>query len=799
MKKPKNNSECGVVAFKNLKSEKDISLAGGKGVALAQMYQAGYPVPNGFVILSSAFSNDELRSESWEQIQLLLEQFRKSDKRVSFAIRSSALAEDSATAAFAGQFETILDVSSNSQILEAIHTVYQSKNSERVESYSKIKGIEIRHDIGIVVEKLIHSEISGVLFTADPITGNINSMSGSYVFGMGEQLVSGETDASDFQFTRPKGIYTGPLEFKKYAKQLFSLAKRVEEKFGCPQDIEWAVFADKVFLLQSRPITTLIGYDPITGYENESLRGDYFWAFTGIGELLPNILKPSDWSIWVIYNSECSEHDWFLPHKLYANIGGRVYTNASVMVSSMKKMRYNDQRIKEIFEESLGELPSELVIPSFHVSYRTLLFKTIPDEIRWQRKVKRLKKNIPSFLESFKSHCKGLEVKIKHTTDKVVLADLLLDEIKPAYLDAIWYMKVANEVFYMPLNNLSIELGKKIGKSDSNTLIQGRPSESAQLESLGPLIGLQDILAGEMTREEYMDRYGHRDPFENYLSYSRPLEEPTWLDDQLKSVTPMDFDKIIQERISEFDASVERLTLAVKPKKAKKYLKKIEILLDEMHTREELRSELTRSIWLIRLFFLRAGELLNLKEDIFYLSMEEVLDLLAGRTTNFLDFIPTRKDFFTKLEALPPYPGTINGRFDPFEWSNDPNHRKDLFDSHITLTKEVIEDPNTIKGLPGSTGKVEAVVRIISDPDEGDQLLPGEVLVTRTTNVGWTPLFGRAAAIVTDIGSPLAHAAIVARELRIPAVVGCSDATLRLKTGDKVIVDGGLGIVTITN
>ena len=112
---------------------------------------------------------------------------------------------------------------------------------------------------------------------------------------------------------------------------------------------------------------------------------------------------------------------------------------------------------------------------------------------------------------------------------------------------------------------------------------------------------------------------------------------------------------------------------------------------------------------------------------------------------------------------------------------------------------DVIEDPNIIKGLPGSTGKVEASVRIVSDPDEGDQLLPGEVLVTRTTNVGWTPLFGRAAAIVTDIGSPLAHAAIVARELGIPAVVGCGDATLRLKTGDKVIVDGGLGIVTITN
>ena len=123
--------------------------------------------------------------------------------------------------------------------------------------------------------------------------------------------------------------------------------------------------------------------------------------------------------------------------------------------------------------------------------------------------------------------------------------------------------------------------------------------------------------------------------------------------------------------------------------------------------------------------------------------------------------------------------------------------RDDLFDSHIKLSKEILEDPNIITGLPGSTGKVEGVVRKISDPDEGDQFLPGEILVTRTTNVGWTPLFGRAAGIVTDIGSPLAHAAIVARELKIPAVVGCGDATRRLKTGDRIILDGGNGSIQI--
>jgi pyruvate,water dikinase len=87
----------------------------------------------------------------------------------------------------------------------------------------------------------------------------------------------------------------------------------------------------------------------------------------------------------------------------------------------------------------------------------------------------------------------------------------------------------------------------------------------------------------------------------------------------------------------------------------------------------------------------------------------------------------------------------------------------------------------------------------MASPEEGDRLQPGEVLVAATTNVGWTLLFPKAAAIVTDVGAPLSHAAIVARELGIPAVVGCGDATTRLKTGDRVIVDGGMGIVQIVN
>jgi pyruvate,water dikinase len=136
----------------------------------------------------------------------------------------------------------------------------------------------------------------------------------------------------------------------------------------------------------------------------------------------------------------------------------------------------------------------------------------------------------------------------------------------------------------------------------------------------------------------------------------------------------------------------------------------------------------------------------------------------------------------------------IRGRFDPFQWATDPNRRNDVYDMQAPITSV---QSHAITGFAGAAGRVEGTVRCLTRPEEGVHLKPGEILVAVTTNVGWTPLFPRAAAVVTDVGAPLSHAAIVARELGIPAVVGCADATTRLRTGDRVRVDGGQGVVEI--
>jgi pyruvate,water dikinase len=196
---------------------------------------------------------------------------------------------------------------------------------------------------------------------------------------------------------------------------------------------------------------------------------------------------------------------------------------------------------------------------------------------------------------------------------------------------------------------------------------------------------------------------------------------------------------------------------------------------------------------------LRAGEFTELGDEIFFLSFSEIISLLLGKGIDSLQYISERTKVYERYRSLPLYPPVIRGRFDPFKWAADPNRRTDYFDSigfdHKDMAEEL--DNQIIRGAPGSAGLAEGVVRILNRAEDGHTLQKGEILVTAQTNIGWTPLFPRAAAVVTDVGAPLSHAAIVARELGIPAVVGCRDATMRLKTGDRVRVNGTQGFIEL--
>jgi phosphohistidine swiveling domain-containing protein len=318
---------------------------------------------------------------------------------------------------------------------------------------------------------------------------------------------------------------------------------------------------------------------------------------------------------------------------------------------------------------------------------------------------------------------------------------------------------------------------------------------SQDLASIGPIADLARVVRGETSRQEYVATHGHRHANENELAQPRPYEDPGWLERRIVEFenSPVDIEGLLQRREAEFEAAWARFA-ARHPGRAKSLRRKIDGFMEALHKREAVRGAVTRWAGVVRTFFLRAGELLGIGDNVFFVTSEELLAALSGDRTS-IACVAARRETYQKYEALPSYPGWIRGRFDPVQWAADPERRGDFYDARAPMT--ALSDSRTIQGHPGSAGSVEGTVRIIDTPEEGDHLHAGEILVAVTTNVGWTPLFPRAAAVITDVGAPLSHAAIVARELGIPAVVGCGSATTRLRNGDRVRVDGGRGRVEI--
>ncbi|MFT9496727.1 PEP-utilizing enzyme [Anaerosolibacter sp.] len=369
--------------------------------------------------------------------------------------------------------------------------------------------------------------------------------------------------------------------------------------------------------------------------------------------------------------------------------------------------------------------------------------------------------------------------------------ELWRDELRPYVFKALngasmAAMKLTN------ISNLDKKLTQLVGIEDSNTLLSNLRGE-AELTSLGPVIGISKVIQGEMSRQEYLMKYGHRGPHEYELSIPDPMEDTNWLEKQIAEGkrSNIDVERLLEKQHTQYEAAKKRFEDRY-PNKINWLEKQIKKAGEAAQLREEGRSEFVRVFRLVRTFALKAGELTEIGEDVFFYYIDEVEDLLSGKLAKVM-YIAARKANYEKYKALPPFPSFIRGRFDPFEWVKDPNRRIDYYDATMPMVRE--SDSQSLKGCAGAAGRVEGAVRIFTRPEEGDALLPGEILVAATTNVGWTPLFPKAAAIITDIGAPLSHAAIVARELGIPAVVGCGNATTRLKTGDRVIVGGGQGIV----
>ena len=534
------------------------------------------------------------------------------------------------------------------------------------------------------------------------------------------------------------------------------------------------------------------GYNPQTGEYNDSLVGDYLWSSANTREASPDVMTPYTWSAVRNGFKEMILLPGYLP---VGNICGRVYNNSSATYTAMLVLGLGLKSFNASSKELYGIDPDEAddwnvpVIPTGirdRISVLGNLLKVISNNRKAMQSVENFIDTNPTWCENQTRNLAGMgNTELIRWSQEMLLP----------YAAMIFWWMVGSAMYQSNLiSKLRGELVELIGPDDTIALLSNVSTKDETLASLGVVANLDRLRRGQISREEYLKTYGHRGPHEIELSTPRPAEDPNWIDEQLAGLehSPADVDTLLREQRARYETALGNLR-KISPKKFDKILKRLQEAARLTRLREGARSEGIRFFGLSRTFALRAGTLCDLSEDIFFLEHEEILDLLDGRA-EATAHIPLRKTAYQKFLALPQYPTIILGHFDPDTWAADPDRQTDIFDPSGRIKRQ---RPSQLSGLPGSAGQVEGRVRIVDSPEAGTQLQTGEILVAVTTNVGWTPIFPRAAAVITDVGAPLSHAAIVARELGIPAVVGCFYATSVLKTGDRVHVDGGKGIVEI--
>lgn len=778
--------------FKEFSHAQQGAAAGGKGRVLAQLSQAGYPVPDGFIILASAFNEQGLLSEQEPAVLAAYRTLCAGQASSTVAVRSSALAEDSAKASYAGEFETVLNIDSEAKLLQAIQTVFHSGHSERVQAYAAAQDqATTGQTLAVVVQRMLNPCYAGVLFTVDPVSGRRDVMQGNLTAGLGEALVSGTVTGEAFTFQGTAGQYDGPAAFQPYQARLFQLAQQLVETLQAPQDIEWAVADDTVFILQSRPITTLTPTNNPPETWNDSLNGSYLWCNTNLGELFGNVITPFTWSVFheVVRRNVGPVGG----HFMIGRLAGRAYFNISLIYSILHKMGKKRQDILGSFELFLGEIPDYVTIPTVAITWPNaigFMFKQIKGSIKAGRQLKR-------FLAWAEHECPTWCNEQFTALDRCQSnAELIqcYQTIEPVIYDTFAMVTLVGNQFVQQQYKIKAALTDVLTPEEVAIILSGLDN-NGQLASMAPLLGIAALQKGEISKADFIRRYGHRGPNEAEYAAPRTAEDPAWIEQLIQQWQDADPAHLLQQQKAKREQVWQRLRTE-HPQHAQKLQPLFDAAISLAHNRELAKSENFRQGWVLRRWVERAAALNQQPADaLFYLTESELLQLLHGETA-VLQQIAPRRATYQAYAALPPIPSLICGAIDPFQWAQSPNRRTDYYAADAQ-SPTLVEDAGHLKGFPGSAGVVEGTVRVLASHQEMQEFISGEILVTSFTNVGWTPLFPRAAAIITDIGAPLSHAAIVARELGIPAVVGTGNATMKLKTGDRVRVNGSAGVVEV--
>lgn len=838
----------------------ELALLGGKGQALVRLTEAGFNVPDGFCLTTDAYAAFVAANRLGPLIADLTRTLDPNDlgavERVSeiittgfeagdvpssvvnqvrggyaalghvrVGVRSSATTEDLPSASFAGQQDSFLDIGDIGSLLQAVRKCWASVWSPRALVYRARQGVPNADvAVAVVVQRMINAQVSGVLFTIDPVTGLDGAITINSAWGLGQAVVDGDVSPDTYAIDRRSGRltkqHTGtkdvmavrsargitlarvpqdlrhrPSLSKAQALRLARLGRRIEAVFQQPVDVEWCRVESELYVLQARPVTANGQADPW----NDSYRGDFLWSNTNVGEAIPDVMTPASWSMIQVFLRDAMATASIPPYVGYGRIAGHIYLNVSVMKTLSGIVGVSERSFRSLTEEVFGHLPEDVVIPPVPASWSTVMRSVVPVGLHVLSEVHRDVRKLDGYLAEHPALCSRRRAEIAEITDPAELAKLWRTTLEPEFHKASLMLSAATRSSGASFVTTRKRLQGMVGPIGANAVTTGLGGDAGQLASMDLIKGLDLLDAGRIDEATFNERYGHRGPHEFEISMPRSGEDPDWLAAQRGQRTP-EVRAGVEAR-QEKQAQVRELAwgrLGRKfPLQAWVVRRQVEQWGRIARNRELARSEVIRYFWVLRAFALRAGELTGLGDDIFFLELPEILDALAGNVLD-ADEIASRRKVYDYYVALPPLPGLIRGRFDPFAWAKNPSSRVDpRAVSGGEKAPAGGDVAATVSGFAGSAGIVEGTARVIISAADGGRLQPGEILVTNVTNVGWTPLFPRAAAVVTNVGAPLSHAAIVARELGIPAVVGCGNATEVISDGDRVRVDGSTGRVSV--
>ena len=878
-----------------------LHLAGGKGANLNSLLADGFPVPPGFVVLTTAYRRfvaanglAEVIAVQWtvcdpaqpdtfeaashqvrraflagevdeEIVAALRAGYAQLDPGASVAVRSSATAEDLPEASFAGQQDTYLNVRGEQALLEAVQRCWASLWTARAMAYRLRQGIAPDDvSLAVVVQLMAPATAAGVLFTVNPVSGDAGEMVINATWGLGEALVSGHvtpdsyivdkstaaikqadlgsklvmtaaTDAGTAEVPVTPELQTRQVLDARQVAKLVRWGHALEQHFGKPQDVEWAIAEGEVALLQARPITTLAAADDgppsapgDDAWPPHDLRPQPFdlWTTYDVGERWPEPVTPFSWSTGYAMIQQNMDETL---EGLKAPYAGKIQWSKR----AFGHVYLNEGALTFAYTDGLG-MPMGMIAPSMSGAV-----PVTPENNRYQWS--KLLRHLPFFLRSFTQWENNVNryvadfPQIDQWVDAFMARDLahptdqeLWSEAQEVWLHrAMHYMRAHSNATSLSLTSFSqLEefTARWVGDRSLATTLSGGLSGVIAAEIVPTLwqlaqqieeLGLKNLLLEQPAAaalatlhnlptaqpflvqfNAFLARHGHRCMSEAEWLHPRWVEAPELVIDSIagylragEHFRSNEAGAQAEQARLQATAMVERRLNPLRRAQFRSLLQRVQRF---MLARDNGQHYLVKLMLPVRRVYATLAHRwtsrgwLAQPEDFFYLVMEEVEAVLAATTAQAaglnLRAIAEQRRQAHRFWLGRPMPDVLDAQGRPVTF---------------TAATEQSAEGTVLVGLAASRGQVTGTARVVLTPQEAARIRPGEILVTRSTDPGWTPVFAIIGAAVIEIGSTLSHAAIVAREYGLPAVVNIPQATQLIRDGQTVRVDGNSGRVTL--